>query len=68
MIQKLLVPQQQQAPAPAFMAEAASASTKTLDEIESGFMSSAHPPTVHDLLSEELKRKLNIKSSKGKLV
>jgi hypothetical protein len=31
-------------------------------------MSSAHAPTVHDLLSEELKRKLNIKSSKGKLL
>jgi len=68
MIQKLLVPKQQQAPAPALMAQAASASTKTLDEIESGFMSSAHAPTVHDLLSEELKRKLNIKSSKGKLL
>ena len=66
MIQKLLVQQQQQ-PAPALIVQAApSSSTKTLDEIEI----SSHVPktTAHDLLSEELKRKLNIKSSKGKIL
>jgi len=67
MIQKLLVPQKQH-PITTLVAQTApSASTKTLDEIESGFMTSAHASTSHDLLSEELKRKLNIKSSKGKL-
>ena len=59
MIQKLLVPLQQPVPP-----KLASASTKTLDEIESRFMATA-PTTAHDILSEELKRKLNIESSKG---
>lgn len=69
MIQKLLLQPTTVATATTTMTQQTIiATSKTLDEIESGFISEpkANNNMAHDLLSLELKRKLNIKSNKSK--